>query len=147
MDTTTTIIGVCLLLLSIAPVIWARHKTRQKELRLKSIFDQLVSSNNLKLTQWENINGKLIGIDEAEKMLVFVSPQCPEGLTIDLNKRNGYEILKNKKESRLDLHTKVPEGSNYLTIPFFDNEKDDMLRFDYFSQKADEWLRLIRQTI
>ncbi|UII31469.1 hypothetical protein LVD17_24560 [Fulvivirga ulvae] len=146
MDTTTTIIGVCLLLLSVAPIAWAGHKSRQKELGLKRSFDRFVSNNNLKLTQWESINGKLIGIDTTNHKLVFVSAKIPEGIIIDLNKRNGFEILRNRKECQLDIRTSVPDSPDDLSIPFFDSEKDDILRFDYFNQKAEQWLALIRQT-
>ena len=135
-----------MLLLSVAPIMWARQKARQKELTLKKTFDQLVLNNNLKLTRWENINGKLIGIDVAEKMLIFVSPQLPEGIIISLSQGNGIELLRNKKESLLELRTKM-SGSKGQGIPFFDSEKDDILRFEYFSKKADDWLKLIRQTI
>lgn len=144
MDTTTTIIGVCLLLLSVAPIAWVGFKSRQKELGLKKTFDQLVLNNNLKLTQWENIGEKIIGIDAKDKMLVFVSPKIPQGIAIDLNKSDGFEILRNKKESQLDLRINVRDGG-HQSIPFFDNDKDDILRFEYFNQKAEQWLALIKQ--
>ncbi|GAA0890807.1 hypothetical protein GCM10009122_04860 [Fulvivirga kasyanovii] len=144
MDTTTTIIGVCLLLLSVAPIAWVGFKSRQKELGLKKAFDRLVLNNNLKLTQWENIDGKMIGIDVPGSMLVFVSPKIPQGIAIDLNKSGGFEILRNKKESQLDLRANIL-GTGHLSIPFFDNDKDDILRFEYFNQKAEQWLALIKQ--
>jgi hypothetical protein len=142
MDTTTTIIGVCLLILTLAPIAWASYSTRLKEQKLQKTFDQLALMQNLKLTEWENIDGKLIGIDPVSKKLIFVSPRIPDGVTIALDKTNGFEVLKNKKDCQIELQS---YGTSDQQISFFDNDKDDLLRFDFYSQKADHWLNLIRR--
>lgn len=147
MTTTTTIIGICIFVLSIAPIIFITYRSNRKRLRLKAKFDELVSKNNLQLTDLEDIDGKLIGFDVSKKIFLFVSSRIPDGVVIDLNKQVTSEVLRNKEVSQLDLRFKVrDDNKNEFHVPFFDSDKDDLLRFDYFDQKANKWLALINKS-
>lgn len=147
MDTLTIVVGVCFFLLITTLIVWSKHQSKQKEHKLRSKFDKLIEINNLKLTHWEDLGGKLIGIAAVNKMLVFVSPKVPDGVAIGLDNRNAFDILRDKKKSQLHLRKAPDDGRDSgVSLPFFDPDTDDLLRFDYLSQKADQWLTLIRQT-
>ena len=95
----------------------------------------------------EDIDGKLIGFDVSKKIFLFVSSRIPDGVVIDLNKQVTSEVLRNKEVSQLDLRFKVrDDNKNEFHVPFFDSDKDDLLRFDYFDQKANKWLALINKS-
>lgn len=147
MDITTTIIGLCLFLLALTPIIIASHTSKRKRLNLKKKFNELVSINDLHLNEQEDIDEKLIGIDVTKKMLLFVSSRVPDGMAIDLRKKDKLDILRNKNSGQIDLRIELKGNEeNEFHIPFFDSDKDDLLRFDYFSQKAERWIKLVNQT-
>lgn len=147
MDTTTTIIGLCLFLLAVTPVIIASQRSKKKRLNLKRKFDELISKNDLQLIDQEDIDGKLVGIDSIKKMLIFVSSRVPNGIVIDLKKEFKLDILRSKSDGLIDLRVRTKGNTeSEFHLPFFDPDKDDLLRFEYFGQKAEKWFKLINHT-
>lgn len=144
MDTTAIIIGLCLFLFALMLAIIVSERHKRKRLNFKRKIDECIAKNGLQLTDQEDVDGKFIGIDSVSQKLIFVSMRECDVIVIDLQKDFILDLLRSKDNSQIDLRFTVKgDTETEFNLPFFDPAKDNLLHFEYYSQKAERWFKLI----
>lgn len=144
MDATTIIISLCLFLFALIPVIIVSKGHKRRRLNFKRKIEECIAKNDLQLTDQEDVDGKFIGIDSVSQKLIFANMRESDVIVIDLQEEFILDLLRSKDDSQIDLRFIVKgDTDTEFYLPFFDPAKDNLLHFEYYSQKAERWFKLI----
>ena len=160
MDTASTLIGIGLLLLFIAPVGYLILKDGSQSRKNKKQFLMLSKQNNLVLSQTEIFPDFSLGLDEiSKKLFVFVTGKTPKSFFIDLNNIQSAEVQKKYSETNseknsvddiceitLDLKLKNPPTEENRII-FFGGDFNSVLQKEARLNSALKWYSLIKKSL
>ena len=105
MDTSSTLLGISLLLVFIAPVGYLIiNQSRQEKVGKKTLLTA-AARENLEISQFVILNGFLLGLDERQGKLIFLSS----------TRKNKPEVIA-IKGSKVQLLKKYHNGSNEASI-------------------------------
>lgn len=153
MDLSITLLGLSLVVIAIAPIIYAVVKRSREGKKLQQVFDKMVLQHDLQLTERDSWNDRFIGIDIRAKKLLFLSAQLPEGKFIDLSMVSSCKITKEgednqgggKKEvvGNLGLQFKFKGQHDLVDLNFYDINTDDLLQANFHRQLIAKWYQLV----
>lgn len=92
---TTAIIGIVMLLVFIIPVFIVMQKQRTSKKKLEMQLADIEKENNMKISEHETWNNKVIGLDDSKKVALFVIRNQNDN---DVKIVNLHEISKTAPE-------------------------------------------------
>lgn len=161
METSTTIIGLGLVLITILPIIFLLRNQHINASKIETILKQYNQGNAKAFTIRENINNKVLALDERNKKFVLIDLNTkPEVVTFADLKEIGHceihrKIEQSQTSTKKELITKVEvvleKKSDKTKIPFkfydFEYEKPIQITLFRDNQLAEKWLDIIKKAI
>ncbi|PVW15100.1 hypothetical protein [Marixanthomonas spongiae] len=152
METSSTLIGLFILLLFMGPILFVIIKSSTTEKRLKKSLQRLSTQNGVSINTSEVIGNTLIGLDENVHKLVFSykNKLADTFKTVDLNtvKECRVATFKERKQplSRVALELKSPSATDEIV---FYQEQDDSIVTDaeVCLNRANYWEKIIKQQL
>ncbi len=151
METSSTLIGLFILVLFMGPIIYVIIKSSSTEKKLKKGLQSLSSQNGVSINTSEVIGNTLIGLDENVHKLVFSykNKLTDAFKTVDLNTLQECRVstYKERKQpvSRVALELK---GSATTDEIIFYEENDDsspVTDVEVCLNRANYWEKMIKQ--
>ena len=160
MDTASTLIGVGLLVLFIAPVAYVLIIEASNNRTQKRQFLQFSKQHNLQFTQTEFFPNFSLGLDEiSKKLFVLITGKTPKTFFIDLNNirsatiRNRYtdedsaqKSIDDISEISLDLES-YNSNSEKNRIIFYGGNFNSVLQKEARQNSAQKWHFLIQNVL
>lgn len=161
METSTTIIGLGLVLITILPIALLLRNQQINKSKIETILKQYNQGNSKDFNIRESINNKIIAFDEQNKKLVLIDLNTkPELVSFaDLKEIGHCEIHRNTEQSsssnKKELVTKVElileKKSDKTKIPFkfYDFEYEKPIQITHYrdNQLAEKWFETIKKAI
>ena len=161
METSTTLIGLGLVLITILPIAFLLRNQHINTSKIENILKQYNQGNAKAFNIRDSINNKIIAFDEQNKKLVLIDLNAkPEVVTFaDLNEIGHCEIQRKVEQShtatKKELVTKVEvileKKSDKTKVPFkfydFEYEKPIQITLFRDNQLAEKWLDIIKKAI
>lgn len=160
MDTSSTLLGVSLLLVFIAPVAIFLIREASFKKKNKMQFTLLAKQHNLHFNEIEFLPNLALGLDEmSKKLLVYSSGRTGRSIFVDLTgiTSTGISTTFDSEETATGSFDEVSQIIMNLTqktgevakekIIFFDREKDSLLQKEEFLKTAEKWHFLIEKAI
>ncbi|MDN3595847.1 hypothetical protein [Zunongwangia endophytica] len=142
MDTSSTIIGVGLLVLFIGPILFVLYRQGAKDMRNRKALKALAKEHNLNLDYTEISNSLVLGLDKNKHQLLVLEPiNAMQHQIIDLSQVTKSSIIKRSvsflendtrknKVIQISVELKAKSDLKQITeILFYDEdgvENDDM---------------------
>ena len=160
MDFKSVEIGIVLILLFIAPILYMIYWQSTKDKRRLKKLKDLSAQNQMTLDNYELSNSLLLGLDSSSNNLIIVEPQnAMEFDVIDLSKIDVSTIAK-KSLSETNKHTgKAPliriclellknnPKQKVTEIVFYDENDETNMDADVQLVLAKKWDELIRMNL
>ncbi|RFN59129.1 hypothetical protein [Marixanthomonas ophiurae] len=151
METSSTLIGLFILLLFMVPIVFVIIKSSSTEKKLKKSLQNLSSQNGVTINTSEVIGNTLIGLDENVHKLVFsYKNKLAEAFkTVDLSTINECRVatFKERKQplSRVALELRSPSATD--EIIFYEENDDSSPSTDaqICLNRASHWEKIIKQ--
>ncbi|MBA4154487.1 hypothetical protein [Flavobacterium sp.] len=162
METSTTLIGLFLILLTALPIFLLLRTQHKNKSKIETILKQFNQGNSKEFSLRESLNNKVIAFNEMKKKLVLIDLNVkPEIVTyVDLNEISNSKIIreiehfdgsKSKKEFITKVEIMLHNNKNQKdeTLKFYDYEYEKPIQLNYFrdNQLAEKWLEIINKTI
>ena len=162
METSTTFIGLFLILITIIPIVLLLRTQHINTSKIETILKSYNQGNSKDFTLREAINNKIVAFDEQKKKLVLIDLNSkPELVTYtDLNEINHCEIKRQVEqletaERRKEMVTKVEiileSKADKVKIPFkfydFNYEKPIQINYYRDNQLAEKWFEIIKKAL
>lgn len=161
METSTTLIGLGLVLITILPIAFLLRNQHINKSKIENILKQYNQGNAKAFNVRDNINNKIIAYDEQNKKLILIDLNAkPEAVTFaDIKEIGHCEIHRKVEQShtvtKKELVTKVEvvleKKSDKTKIPlkFYDFEYEKPIQITLFrdNQLAEKWLDIIKKAI
>lgn len=153
MDTSSTLLGISLLLVFIAPVGYLIiNQSRQEKAGKKTLFTA-ASNENLVVSQFLILNGLLLGLDEEQRKLLFLSSanrNKPEVIELKDSKVQMTKKYHNDSQvASIDELRQVSLRINYrereIILSFYRSDADPVTETSMRLQKALEWEKTLRE--
>ena len=160
MDTASTLIGIGLLLLFVAPAGYLLFAEGSQNRKFKKQFLMLSKQNNLVLSQSQIFPDLSLGLDEiSKKLIVFIAGKTPKAFFIDLNNIKSAEVQKKYSDVNsgknnvddiceivLNLKLKNPSSEENRII-FFGGVCNSVLQKEARLNSALKWNSLIQNSL
>ena len=162
METSTTLIGLFLILLTALPIFLLLRTQHKNKSKIETILKQFNQGNSKEFNLRESLNNKVIAFNEMKKKLVLIDLNVkPEIVTyVDLNEISNSKIIRDiehfeSSKSKKEFITKVEillhnkKNQKDETLKFYDYEYEKPIQLNYFrdNQLAEKWLEIINKTI
>jgi len=160
MESKSVAIGVVLILMFIAPILYMIYRQSTKDKRRLRKLRDLGTQNQMTLDHYELSNSLLLGLDSSSKKLIVVEPKnAMEFEVIDLSKIDISAISK-KIEAETNKHTgKAPiiriclefiknnPNQKVSEIVFYDEDDETNMDADVQLVLANKWDKLVRMNL
>lgn len=154
MDTSSTLIGLGMLMLFVGPIMFLIIKQNRKEKVKLNKFKVISKENNLEPENVEFAHSLLLGLDSKAKKLLVVEPQNNQHRVIDLTG------IKKSRVSTVDIPNRAGK-INHVSLELFGRneqrkvdeiifyDEDDNQNLDAESRLliANKWDRIIKNAI
>lgn len=161
METSTTLIGLGLVLITILPIVLLLRNQQINKSKIENILKQYNRGNAKAFNVRESINNKIVAFDEQNKKLVLIDLNAkPEVVTYADLKEIGHCEMQRKVEqshtsNKKELVTKVEvileKKSDKTKIPFkfYDFEYEKPIQITHYrdNQLAEKWFDVIKKSI
>lgn len=157
MNLSITLLGLSLVIISIAPIVYAVLKKSREGKKLQQVFNKMILAHNLDLSEKDSWNDRFIGVDVKSKKVLFVSSEFPEGTLIDLNSVSSFNITKEGENSQgivkkevvgnLGLQFGIKRQQNPVHLTFYNIDTDDLLQANFHKQLISKWHQLIKDAM
>lgn len=161
METSTTLIGLGLVLITILPIVLLLRNQQINKSKIENILKQYNRGNAKAFNVRESINNKIVAFDEQNKKLVLIDLNAkPEVVTYaDLKEIGHCEIQRkveqshtsNKKELVTKVEVILEKKSDKTKIPFkfYDFEYEKPIQITHYrdNQLAEKWFDVIKKSI
>lgn len=161
METSTTLIGLGLVLITILPIVLLLRNQQINKSKIENILKQYNQGNAKAFNIRESINNKIVAFDEQNKKLVLIDLNTkPEVVTYADLKEIGHCEMQRKVEqsqasNKKELVTKVEvileKKSDKTKIPFkfYDFEYEKPIQITHYrdNQLAEKWFDVIKKSI
>lgn len=157
MDTASTLLGVGLLILFIAPVGYLLYSQSFQEKKRAKKLEFIALQKGYKLDETENINGLSMGLDKtARKFILLKSGGDAKLQVMELDNVSGIDLLKTNEDgaatSILDeireiaLQVKSTDTATKKLI-FYAEEEDPVTQKEGRLDNAIKWQKILQQSI
>ena len=162
METSTTLIGLFLILLTALPIFLLLRTQHKNKSKIETVLKQFNQGNSKEFNLRESLNNKIIAFNKMKKKLVLIDLNVkPEIVTyVDLNEISNSKIIremehfessKSKKEfiTKVEILLHNKKNQQDETLKFYDYEYEKPIQLNYFrdNQLAEKWLEIINKTI
>lgn len=140
METSTTIIGLVILVVFVGPFLYAALKSSSRKKKL----EETLSERSLLLNEQEELNGRVIGLDTNKRVLFYAFFDKNDDLveTVDLSKIAVCRILSNKQDEfsavGLELEVKNQSGTRKSKL-LFSSDKDSVQAMENAKRLSEKW--------
>ncbi len=155
MDISITLIGVVILLLIIAPLIWVHLKEKKEEKRIAKQLQQSAKSTNAAIEQYDIWGNFAIGIDD-KNTLHYMQSKLQSNQQFNLNEFkkcqiiNSGRVVENDNEQfqnvrKLELALLTGHFENEVRILFYDINISMQINYEIILVK--KWKNIISNRI
>lgn len=162
METSTTIIGLILILITVFPIFLLLRTQHQNKNKIETIIKGFNQGNSAEFSNRDVINNKVVAFNEQKKKIVLIDLNTkPEKVSyVDLNEINDCKIIRNvehnhdaprKKEfiTKVELKFRHKSNGEESIMKFYDFEYEKPIQLTYYrdNQLAEKWLEVIKKSI
>ncbi|GGD28739.1 hypothetical protein [Flavobacterium orientale] len=162
METSTTYIGLFLILLTIFPIILLLRSQHINKSKIETILKQHNQGNSKGFDIRDQINNKIVAFSSQNKRLVLIDLNTkPEQVTFkDLNEINHCEIIRaselienaaTRKEriTKVELILENTKEKSKTPFKFYDFDYEKPIQINYYrdNQLAEKWMDIIKKAI
>lgn len=155
MDTASTLMGLGLLILFVAPVGYLVYSQSYQEKKRVKKLSFLAHQKGFALDEIENINGLSLGLDKTAKKFILLKSGSEAKLQVmDLEKISKIEISKTDEDGHptiildevreISLQMKKSDGSTKKLI-FYAEEEDPITQKSERLENALKWQKVLRK--
>ena len=162
METSTSIIGLVLILITVFPIFLLLRNQHQYKNKIETILKGFNNGNSVEFSDRDTINNKIVAFNEQKKKIVLIDLNTkPEQVSyVDLNEISDCKITREtehnydsprKKEfiTKVELKFKHKADLQESVMKFYDFEYEKPIQITYYrdNQLAEKWLELIKKSI
>lgn len=158
METSTTIIGLVLILITVFPIFILLRTQFHNKNKIETILKGYNQGNSTEFSNRESLNNKIVAYNEQKKKIVLIDLNTkPEQVSfVDLNEVSDCKIIReaehnNGKEfvTKIELKFKHKTNSQESVMKFYDFDYEKPIQMNYFrdNQLAEKWLNILKKSI
>lgn len=156
MDTASTLMGLGLLLLFMAPIGYILTDQSLQEKKRKKALLETAAKLQLHLVEQDFLPDLSLGHDaEAQKLLVVYTGKKKAPLVIDLTNIVGCELFQRNEENRLsttiddvrEVYLKLTENGASRNLTFYSEEEHPVTEKEMRMQLAQKWQHILSKNI
>ncbi|KAF2081671.1 hypothetical protein [Flavobacterium sharifuzzamanii] len=156
METTTTIMGIVILIIVAIPIYFSARSSAASKSRILNIKKRFNPTHPEDFDLTESINNKTLTIDQKNNKFILMNfnPNQQESIYVDLNTIGSCKLVPTTDSSsdtiiKIDFEFQEKETSKKLIIPFYDFDDDRIKQISVYQdhQFAKKWLKIIQDSI
>ncbi|CAM3505430.1 hypothetical protein [Flavobacterium chungbukense] len=156
METTTTIMGIVILIIVAIPVYFSARSSAANKSRILNIKKRFNPTNPENFDLTESINNKTLTIDHNNNKFILMNfnPNQQESIYVDLNTVASCKLIPTTDAHsdtiiKIDFEFQEKDSSKKITIPFYDFDDDRIKQISVYQdhQFAKKWLKIIQDSI
>jgi hypothetical protein len=149
MDAFVLIMGTVFSVVIFSPVVYLLWAAKNMALKLKSEMMEVATKLNLKITDQENWNNKIIGLDKSHKVLLFISLGTGNKINqvVELLRTSKCQVLHDHQFIKLEITTRESIGVGRVSVVLFDANFDDPIEEGLHYEIAKKWAKQINEII
>lgn len=156
METTTTIMGIVILIIVAIPVYFSARSSAASKSRILNIKKRFNPTNPENFDLTESINNKTLTIDQKNNKFILMNfnPNQQESIYVDLNTTASCKLIPTTDANsdtiiKIDFEFQEKNSSKKITIPFYDFDDDRIKQISVYQdhQFAKKWIKIIQDSI
>ena len=156
METTTTIMGIVILIIVAIPVYFSARSSAANKSRILNIKKRFNPNHPEDFDLTESINNKTLTIDQKNNKFILMNfnPNQQESIFVDLNTIASCKLIPTTDAGsdtiiKIDFEFQEKETSKKILIPFYDFDDDRIKQISVYQdhQFAKKWLKIIQDSI
>lgn len=156
METTTTIMGIVILIIVAIPIYFSARSSAASKSRILNIKKRFNPTHPEDFDLTESINNKTLTIDQKNNKFILMNfnPNQQESMYIDLNTIVSCKLIPLTDAGsdtiiKIDFEFLEKETSKKIIIPFYDFDDDRIKQISVYQdhQFAKKWLKIIQDSI
>ncbi|SFC79524.1 hypothetical protein [Flavobacterium phragmitis] len=156
METTTTIMGIVILIIVAIPVYFSARSSAASKSRILNIKKRFNPSNPESFDLTESINNKTLTLDQKNNKFILMNfnPNQQESIYVDLNTVASCKLIPTTDAHsntivKIDFEFQDKETSKKIIIPFYDFDDDRIKQISVYQdhQFAKKWHKIIQDSI
>lgn len=156
METTTTIMGIVILIIVTIPIYFSARSSAASKSRILNIKKRFNPTHPEDFDLTESINNKTLTIDQKNNKFILMNfnPNQQESMYIDLNTIVSCKLIPLTDAGsdtiiKIDFEFLEKETSKKIIIPFYDFDDDRIKQISVYQdhQFAKKWLKIIQDSI
>ncbi len=156
METTTTIMGIVILIIVAIPIYFSARSSAASKSRILNIKKRFNPNHPEDFDLTESINNKTLTIDQKNNKFILMNfnPNQQESTYVDLNTIASCKLVPTTDAGsdtiiKIDFEFQEKETSKKISIPFYDFDDDRIKQISVYQdhQFAKKWLKIIQDSI
>ncbi|UPZ13911.1 hypothetical protein [Flavobacterium humidisoli] len=156
METTTTIMGIVILIIVAIPIYFSARSSAASKSRILNIKKRFNPNHPEDFDLTESINNKTLTIDQKNNKFILMNfnPNQQESTYVDLNTIASSKLIPTTDAGsdtiiKIDFEFQEKETSKKILIPFYDFDDDRIKQISVYQdhQFAKKWLKIIQDSI
>jgi len=156
METTTTIMGIVILIIVAIPIYFSARSSAASKSRILNIKKRFNPTHPEDFDLTESINNKTLTIDQKNNKFILMNfnPNQQESTYVDLNTIASSKLIPTTDAGsdtiiKIDFEFQEKETSKKILIPFYDFDDDRIKQISVYQdhQFAKKWLKIIQDSI
>lgn len=156
METTTTIMGIVILIIVAIPVYFSARSSAASKSRILNIKKRFNPTNPENFDLTESINNKTLTIDQKNNKFILMNfnPNQQESTYVDLSTIESCKLVPTTDSQsdtiiKIDFEFQEKDTSKKIIIPFYDFDDDRIKQISVYQdhQFAKKWLKIIQDSI
>ncbi|MCV9926843.1 hypothetical protein OIU83_04240 [Flavobacterium sp. LS1R49] len=156
MDTSVTIIGIVLALITIFPLYFSFRANSLNKAKIKAIKAQHSQNGHFDFDETESQNKRILSIDKKNKgfLLINFNKGKEESLFVNLNEVKSCRLVPTTEANsdtiiKIDFEFQDKTNANKIVIPFYNIEEDQIRQVCLYEdhQLAKKWQQIIQDCI
>jgi len=156
METTTTIMGIVILIIVAIPVYFSARSSAASKSRILNIKKRFNPNHPEDFDLTESINNKTLTIDQKNNKFILMNfnPNQQESTYVDLNAIASVKLIPTTDAGsdtiiKIDFEFQEKETPKKIIIPFYDFDDDRIKQISVYQdhQFAKKWLKIIQDSI
>ncbi|MET3027885.1 hypothetical protein ABXT06_14495 [Flavobacterium sp. UW10123] len=156
METTTTIMGIVILIIVAIPIYFSARSSAASKSRILNIKKRFSPNHPEDFDLTESINNKTLTIDQKNNKFILMNfnPNQQESTYVDLNTIASCKLVPLTDAGsdtiiKIDFEFQEKETSKKIIIPFYDFDDDRIKQISVYQdhQFAKKWLTIIQDSI
>ncbi|RYJ37055.1 hypothetical protein NU08_3993 [Flavobacterium anhuiense] len=156
METTTTIMGIVILIIVAIPIYFSARSSAASKSRILNIKKRFNPNHPEDFDLTESINNKTLTIDQKNNKFILMNfnPNQQESIYVDLNTIASCKLVPTTDAGsdtivKIDFDFQEKETGKKIIIPFYDFDDDRIKQISVYQdhQFAKKWLKIIQDSI